>query len=548
MLNQDKRNKAERLFDYLHEHIIAIIIIVAILAGGICTAMIFNDNYKQEETATEITEYKSMKTVYFAMDKVSSLNPLSSNAEDTYYISKLVFSSLFRLNGNLNIEKDLVETYDVHTADGEVSIKLKDNVMFSDGNALTAYDVRYTVDQIEYIGNKSPYYAYASKIDYIEVEGDHDLTIYFKNPADAALDNLTFPIVSSYSYDADDTKPIGSGQYIYGSYANKKLLKLKVNKDYYGNVATNALQFKVISDKTKIPGLMTIDSITAGVTTSNDVAIDAEDKGLNVTAIPSNEMEYVGFNFKNEYLQDIRVRQAIAKAINCQSIINDSYGGAGIVSDSVYYPGFLGSENMGDSYEQDQVGASELLKACGFVDSDENGYLEDKKGKEVKLTILVNENNDSRVDAAETIADELNKIGIKATVKVSSWKSYKQALNKKKFDLYLGGYQFDQKYNLKEMFAKNNKLSYNNQDVLNYVKQMETALSANQQKEVYGKLKPILTEEIPYYCICYKTYSFITVERFTAETIPTFYNRYRGAGFWQWERVLTKDVETEEAK
>lgn len=545
MLNQDKGNRAQRIFDYLHEHIIAIIIIVAILAGGICTAIIFNDKGTAEETNTEITEYKSMKTVYFAMDKVSSLNPLSSTAEDTYYISKLVFSSLFKLNGNLNIEKDLVDTYEADAKDGEVSIHLKAGVEFSDGSDLTAYDVRYTVDQIEYIGNKSPYYAYIQKIDYVEVEGDYDLTIYFKSAADAALDNLTFPIVSSYSYDADDTKPIGSGQYIYGSYANKKLLKLKVNKDYYGDVATNALQFKVISDKTKIPGLMTIDSLTAAVVTSNDVAVDAEDKGLNVTPIASNEVEYMGFNFKNTYLQDVRVRQAIAKAINCQDIINDSYGGAGMENDSIYYPGFLGSENTGDPYEEDKIGAAELLQSCGYTDSDENGFLEDEKGKEIELTILVNKNNDSRVDAAETIAEELNEIGIKATVEAKTWKAYKKALKKKKFDIYLGGYQFDQKYNLKEMFAKNNKLSYNNEDVLSYVKKLETALTAKEQKEVYGKLKPILTEELPYYCLCYKTYSFISVERFTAETIPTFFHRYRGAGFWKWERVLTTEVETE---
>jgi len=545
MLNQDKGTKISRIFDYLHEHIIAIIIIVAVLAGSVCMAIILHDNSNPQETDSEITEYQSMKTVYFAMDKVSSLNPLSSKAEDTHYLSKLVFSSLFRLNSNLNIEKDLVDTYEVNTSEGSVTIKLKDNVEFTDGSDLTAYDVRYTVDQIDYLGDKSPYYGYISKIDYIEVEGDTELTVYFKSPADAALDNLTFPIVSSYSYDSGDSKPIGSGQYSYGSYANKKLLKLKVNKGYYGKVATNALQFKVISDKSKIPGLMTIDSITAAVVTSNDVAIDAEDKGLQVTPIPSNEVEYIGFNFKNQYLKDVRVRQAIAKAINCQNLIHDSYGGAGMVNDSIYYPGFLGSENAGDPYEQDQIGAAELLQSCGYKDSDENGFLENKKGKELELSILVNENNDSRVDAAQTIADEMNKIGINTTVDVKSWKSYKKALKKKKFDIYVGGYQFDQKYNLKEMFAKKNNLSYSNQDVLKYVKQLETALTAKQQKEVYGKLKPILTEEIPYYCICYKTYNFISVERFNAETIPTFFNRYRGAGFWQWERILTKEVEEE---
>ncbi len=535
-----------KTFDFLHEHIVKVIVICAVLTAIVSMAFILRNDGKTTQDGDEIVDYQSMKTVYFAMDKVKSLNPLSSQEEDTHYISKLVFSSLFCFDENLNLKKDLVKSYETHAKDGKVDIKLLSGVNFSDGTDLTAYDIRYTVDQIGYIGEKCPYYAYADKIDYIEVHSDTSLTVCFKNPADAALDNLTFPIVSSYLYNSSDEKPIGSGMYKYGSYANHKTLKLNPNKSYYGDKATNNLVFKVISDKTKIPGLMTIDSVTAAVTTDTAVSIEAEDKKLQVTPISSSEMEYMGFNFKHKYLKDARIRKAIAKTIDLNTIINDSYGGAGMVSDTVYFPGFLGTENAGDPYEQDQVGASQLLKDCGFLDSDENGILEDKDDKEFSVEILVNENEESRVDAADTIASELQKIGIKATVVEKSWKSYKTALKKGKFDIYLGGYHFDNQYNLKEMFAKNNFLRYNNQDVLELVKKMETALTVEKQKETFQKLKPMLIEELPYYCIAYKTYSFISVERFNADVIPTFHHRYAGCENWQWEKILTMKLEKED--
>lgn len=535
-----------KIFDYLHEHIVKVIVIVAVLMAVVSMAFILQDDGNKAQSGDEIVEYQSMKTVYFAMDKVKSLNPLSSQEEDTHYISKLVFSSLFRFDAFLNLENDLVKSYDTSVKNGEVAIKLKSGLKFSDGSDLTAYDVRYTVDQIGYIGEKCPYYSYADKIDYIDVHGDTSLTVHFKNPADAALDNLTFPIVSSVSFSISDEKPVGSGLYKYGSYKNHKTLKLNPNEKYYGTKAQNKLVFKVISDKTKIPGLMTIDSVTAAVTTDSAVAVEAEDKNLQVTSIPSSEMEYVGFNFNHKYLKDARVRKAIAKTMDLNAIINDSYGGAGIVSDTIYFPGFLGTENIGDPYELDQVGASELLKACGFKDSDENGILEDKDGKEFLLEILVNENEDSRVDAADTIASELQKIGIKATVIEKSWKAYKSALKKGKFDMYLGGFCFDAQYNLKEMFAKNNFLRYNNQDVLKMVNKLETSLNVQQQKETYEKLKPILIEELPYYCIAYKAYSFISVERFTAEVIPSYHDRYAGCDNWNWEKVMTTKIESKE--
>ena len=127
-----------------------------------------------------------MSTIYFAMDPVKSLNPLSSQDRDVYYISQLMFSSLFKLNENLNIEPDLVSSYTANSGSGTVSIKLREDAKFSDGSRVTAEDVRYTVSQILRIGDESPYYEYASKIDSVKTSGSYSLTITFENPNDAA--------------------------------------------------------------------------------------------------------------------------------------------------------------------------------------------------------------------------------------------------------------------------------------------------------------------------------------------------------------------------
>lgn len=548
MRKKQMGDKIYQLFNYLHERIITVIVIVAILTAVISMVFILTDEKEQKPTGTEITEYEDMETVYFAMDKVQSLNPLSSQEEDTYYISKLVFSSLFRLDEHLNIEKDLVSSYETDAENGVVEIELRKDVEFSDGTRFNAYDVQYTIDEISSLGEKYPYYAYVNKIDYVQINGDYSLTVYFKKASDAALDNLVFPIVCSNSYDRSDKTPIGSGMYRYGTYANYKVLELKPNEEYYGESAQNDLVFKVIADKSKVPGLMTIDSITATVVTDSAASIEAEDKKLNVTQIASNEMEYLGFNFKHKHLKEVKVRQAIAKTIDLDAIIHDSYSGMGIVSDSIYFPNFLGVENTGDPYSTDQIGASQLLKDCGFTDSNENGILEDKDGKEFYLEILVNSDDEKRFDVAESIATELEKVGIKAEVESLSWKSYKEALKDGDFDIYLGGYSFDSQYNLKEMFAKDNFVNYDNDDVENLVNAMETAISAQEQQELFIKLKDILIEDLPYYCLAYKTYSFISVNHFSADVIPNFNHRYYGCESWKWEKVMTTQVEEEQAE
>ena len=125
-----------------------------------------------------------------------------------------------------------------------------------------------------------------------------------------------------------------------------KLLKLKPNTYYYGGVPQNRIQFKIIQDKTKTTGLMTTDALQLMSAQRKTQILTLRIK-LKVTKIPSSELEYLGFNFDNKYLAKKEVRQAIALAIDTESLIQDNYGGAGITSDSVYFPGFLGTENKG---------------------------------------------------------------------------------------------------------------------------------------------------------------------------------------------------------
>ena len=51
----------------------------------------------------------------------------------------------------------------------------------------------------------------------------------------------------------------------------------------------------------------------------------------------------------------------------------------------------------------------------------------------------------------------------------------------------------------------------------------------------------MLQEELPYYSLCYKTYSFITVKEFTSTETPTFFDMYRGCDTWKWKKVVVTE-------
>ncbi|MGN0659830.1 MAG: ABC transporter substrate-binding protein [Emergencia sp.] len=548
MLKDSKGNRLRNAFDFAHEHIVVIIIAVVVLAGIISTILIIRGDAAPESSDEEVIEYREMNTVYFAMDEIETLDPLSSQDSDVYYISKLIYSSLFDLDENLSLKKDVVSSFETSKGNGSVKIKLRDDVRFSDGSRLTAEDVRFTVNQILRLGEDSPYYEYVSRIASVQVKGTYSLVITFEDPSDAALDNLIFPIVSSDSYETGSNRNPGSGPYRYSSFDTLKALKLKPNGYYFGGEPSNRVTFKIVKDKSKVTGLMTTDAVTAFVSTSTDADVDAEDKNLKAERITSSEMEYLAFNFDNKILSDERIRRAVAMSIDVQTIIDDNYGGSAVASDTVYFPGFLGTENQGDAWPLDQKGASRLLSECGYRDSDEDGYLENEKGKTLSLTILVNRGNSRRVDTAYSIAESLKLTGIKADVRALSWSEYRAAIKEGDFDIFLGGYKFDKKYNLKELFRKSSCTGYYDKETWELVSSLETCLGPKKQKEIYEKLKTRLIEDLPYYCLCYKTYTFVTVQHFESETLPTFFDIFRGCSTYKWQKTVVTPPENAEAE
>lgn len=92
--------------------------------------------------------------IILPITKINSLNPLTVNNESYFYFSKLIFESLFDFDKNFNVIKELAEDY-TFKSDNVVSIRLKDNVYWHDGEKLRAEDVAFTINTIKYANNEN---------------------------------------------------------------------------------------------------------------------------------------------------------------------------------------------------------------------------------------------------------------------------------------------------------------------------------------------------------------------------------------------------------
>ncbi|MBQ1215223.1 MAG: hypothetical protein IIX88_02705, partial [Firmicutes bacterium] len=190
------------------------------------------------------------------IERVRTWNPLLSSDEDVYFVEKLIYEGLFRLDETLNAEAVLADSWSFNETGTVMTIQLKQGVTWHDGQEFTADDVKFTVESLK----KAPTSMHKPLVDIIKsikTNGKHEVELTFVNAFDSALEKLTFPILPEHQYknlaaflkDADDFTPVGTGRYQVTSIAKGEAIHLGSNLNYHGtNKATNTITFKVTSE------------------------------------------------------------------------------------------------------------------------------------------------------------------------------------------------------------------------------------------------------------------------------------------------------------
>jgi len=350
--------------------IFAAVLIIAVAVSSV-------DFYKEEVLNIDPDmEYYEQDTVYLSSERIDTLNPVISQSQDVYYLSKLIYSSLFTYDENLNLKPELASEYEINTEKAYINITLKEDVLFHDGEELRASDVAFTINAMKAAGTECLYYDKIKKINSAFARSKYVVTIYFNNNYNCSLDDLVFPVLNDGDYrtanqlvyDKDDFRPVGTGQYKYKSYNSTKQLRLVPYKDYFASAAKKDIIVTILPDRELASNMMEIDSVSCYVDSGSDRKSIASDRNLKVYDFPSNDVEFIVFNTNALYMSSKEVRHAVAYGININKILENSYMGDGILTDTIYYPNFLGVKDTLDFYEYSMPEAMSLLASVGFSD------------------------------------------------------------------------------------------------------------------------------------------------------------------------------------
>lgn len=270
--------------------------------------------------------------------------------------------------------------------DGVYEISIHDGVYDSKGNPVTVDDVVWNFQTVIAEGKRTTMYG---NVESVEKVDDDTFRLTFKEEFVGEFDSIMTQtaMFSKASYEESETgfasDPIGTGPYKIKSWTNGSSLILEKNEDYWNKEAMESLQpydeieFRFIGESTQVAlALETGEVNMAWGVSPQDVSKFTEDKGFHSEEIVDTLTRMIVFNCdESSPCSDVRVRQAIAYAIDNESLIAAVTEGLGTTCKGIYgardnssVPDYNMEWNDEPYYEYDPEKAKELLAEAGYAD------------------------------------------------------------------------------------------------------------------------------------------------------------------------------------
>jgi peptide/nickel transport system substrate-binding protein len=446
----------------------------------------------------------------------SVLLPVLAADSASAEISNLVYNGLVKYDRDINLVGDLAEGWDISDDNLRIRFRLRKGVKWHDGAPFTARDVIYTHGV--YVDPKTPT-AYATDFLRAKVKLMDEYTVEaeYEKPYAPALSSWGQAILPAHLLEGKNIvesplkrEPIGTGPFRFKEWKTHERITVDANTDYFDgrpyidrvitriipDLATTFLELK--AGKVDQMGLTPLQYMRQTQTrwfTDN----------FNKYKYLSFAYTYLGYNLKDWKFEDRLVRQALTMAINRESLIQGVLLGLGQVTETPYKPDTYWYNHNVRKYPYDPERAKAMLAEAGWRDENGDGILE-KDGKPFEFTIITNQGNDLRKNAATIIQRDLKKVGIKAHIRVLEWAAFlKNFINKRKFEACLLGWSMGIDPNQIDIWDSRktgehelNFISYDNKEVDRLLELGVSTYDRAERKKYYDRFQEIIAEDQPY--------------------------------------------------
>ena len=476
-----------------------------------------------DSAATDGTPKRGGTVVIAVTEDPGHFNPGITTGFNVHVVTGSLFNGLVEVDDNANPLPDLATSWEISEGGKRYTFHLAEGVQWHDGQPFTSADVKFTFEKVLLQFHSRTKAGLEKILETIETPDDNTVIFTFKAPYAALLQRLNSteaPILAKHIYEgvadiqkaAENLKPIGTGPFKFAEYAINDTVRLVRNENYFkaGLPYLDEVIYRVIPDQnTQVLAMEQGEVDFIWGVPGGEVERLSTDENIrlyNVNSGPGGGfcIMTVSFNLEHEVLQDLRVRQAIAHAIDREQILKQVIFGQGRVATGPIY------SQMTFAYTPDVTQyAHDVAKANALLDEAGKTPGADAGAPWARFTInLLHFPNFSKY--AEVMKANLAEVGINlASVPLERAAFLTQVFEQRDFDTNLISYcnNTDPSIGVSRVYVStnignipfSNGAAYKNEKVDELFSTAASEPDVAKRGELYGEVQRILADELPYW-------------------------------------------------
>nr|WP_297864239.1 ABC transporter substrate-binding protein [uncultured Acetatifactor sp.] len=422
---------------------------------------------------------------------IDSLDPHKATAAGTKEILFNIFEGLVKPDENGHLIGAVASDYTI-SEDGLVyTFTLRDGVKFHNGNAVTAEDVKYSLERVSGLLDGTPLISTMSAITAVDILDEKTVQVTVGSANTELIYSFVAAIIPAGSGEEEGADPVGTGPFSYVSYKPQEGIVLAKNPDYWqeGLPHVDQVEFKIVGD-----GDTALMELQGGTIDIYPYLTDSQAQVLQdnyqVTSSPTTMVQALYLNNGTAPFDDVRVRQAICYALDKEEINEFVGGGTGTLISSCMPPTLKDYyTDLNDTYgtTANVEKAKELLADAGYAD-----------GFDMEIAIV--SGYEFHMQTGEVIVEQLKKVGINAAIQGmenSEW--LEKVYNGREFDATITCLTSDMTpgylMNRFQTASGKNFINFASPEYDEVYQKAQAAIDLTEKAEYYKQLQKILCDQ-----------------------------------------------------
>ena len=408
--------------------IITLSLMVALTATALvgCTS----SSSKESNSKSQVTNERKANNELIADVTYEPEEGFDATESDHGDMTRVFFSTLFQRDKDLGMKNDLAESHEISEDRLTWTVKIREDVKFTDGEPLTAEDVVYTYEIAKNSGSSID----LTMLESVKQVDEYTIEFKLNNPQSTFIEKLArVGIVPKHAHNegfADN--PIGSGPYKFIQWDKGQQVIAEANEDYYGDVPSIKKLTMVFMDDDAAYAALKAGEIDIASIPGSFAKEEVEGKKLiELDSIETYGVAYPmekpgkktkdGNPIGNAVTSDEAIRKAMTYAIDREELVEGILEGYGAPSSTgLEKMPWLNEDTVIKPEEDGDIeGAKKILEEAGWKDTNNNGII-DKDGVEAEFSLLYTDGK-YRQELGLAYVEVAKELGIKVNLEARTW-------------------------------------------------------------------------------------------------------------------------------